>query len=144
MTFPVGPWVAGGLGDKDTLNAAFVQYGTAAQRPSPVYENQMYFATDTAELSQVRTGAWASIGVVHAAIGPDGHHPILHSHNGVDGSGTVTHADTTGKTDSDHHPPVHAHNGIDGSGTVDHADLTNLVQGHNNSIFVLVESLIYG
>lgn len=44
----------------------------------------------------------------------------------VDAQFPVTHASTTGQTTDDHHAKSHAHDGVDGSGTVDHADLSNL------------------
>jgi hypothetical protein len=47
-----------------------------------------------------------------------------HAHDGLDGSGTVAHSATTGKTANDHHAQSHAHNGVDGSGTVAHSDVT--------------------
>jgi len=61
----------------------------------------------------------------HAAD-ENAHHAKSHSHDGLDGSGTVAHADTTGKTTDDHHAIQHAHDGADGSGTVDHTALTSI------------------
>jgi len=37
----------------------------------------------------------------------DKHHNKSHAHDGVDGSGTVAHSDTTGRTENDHHNRKH-------------------------------------
>ncbi len=50
-------------------------------------------------------------------------HAISHAHNGADGSGTVTHANTTGQGTDDHHAKSHLHNGADGSGTVEGSNI---------------------
>ena len=46
-------------------------------------------------------------------IGPDDHHPQEHSHDGSDGSGTVSHKHLTEVGPDDHHPKAHYH-GEDG------------------------------
>lgn len=43
----------------------------------------------------------------------DIHHAESHAHDGADGSGTVAHSDTTGKTANDHHAQAHDYNGAD-------------------------------
>lgn len=48
----------------------------------------------------------------------DAHHAESHAHNGVDGSGTVAHSATTGKTANDHHNQVHNLDGVDHTGIV--------------------------
>lgn len=65
--------------------------------------------TDPPELPDV-------INIMHhqlMGIGPDDHHPQKHSHDGTDGSGTVSHKSLTEVGPDDHHPKAHYH-GEDG------------------------------
>lgn len=67
--------------------------------------------------------------VSHASltgVSADQHHPRAHAHNGTDGSGQVSHVDLVGVNPDQHHPKAHAHTTADGSGQVSHADLTNV------------------
>lgn len=58
-------------------------------------------------------------------ITPDDHHPMAHSHNGLDGSGLVNHNDLVNIGEDDHHPKNHQH-GVDG---VSKINLETDVQG---------------
>lgn len=51
-------------------------------------------------------------------VGPDDHHPQEHSHDGTDGSGTISHNNLTDIGPDDHHPKNHRH-GFDGVDPVD-------------------------
>jgi hypothetical protein len=50
--------------------------------------------------------------------------PNPHAHNGSDGSGTVAHSATTGRTANDHHAQAHAIGGADHTGTLAHTALS--------------------
>jgi hypothetical protein len=50
--------------------------------------------------------------------------PNPHAHNGSDGSGTVAHSATTGRTANDHHTQAHAIGGADHTGTLAHTALS--------------------
>jgi hypothetical protein len=50
--------------------------------------------------------------------------PNPHAHNGTDGSGTVAHSATTGRTANDHHNQAHAIGGADHTGTLAHTALS--------------------
>jgi hypothetical protein len=50
--------------------------------------------------------------------------PNPHAHNGTDGSGTVAHSATTGRTVNDHHNQAHAIGGADHTGTLSHTALS--------------------
>lgn len=68
------------------------------------------------------------INIMHGqlmGVGPDDHHPQKHSHNGLDGSGLVSHTDLTDIGEDDHHSKNHKH-GEDG---IDKVDLTTDVTG---------------
>ncbi|WP_422661823.1 fibronectin type III domain-containing protein (plasmid) [Paenibacillus sp. EC2-1] len=56
------------------------------------------------------------VNIMHSqllGVGPDDHHPQMHSHDGSDGSGLVSHASLTDVGPDDHHPKDHVH-GQDG------------------------------
>jgi len=64
------------------------------------------------------------------AIGADDHHDKSHAHDGVDGSGTVAHADTTGRTENDHHDRQHAlDSASDHTGTINDTQHGNRAGG---------------
>jgi hypothetical protein len=52
--------------------------------------------------------------------------PNPHAHNGTDGSGTVAHSATTGRTVNDHHNQAHAIGGADHTGTLAHSALSGV------------------
>jgi hypothetical protein len=72
----------------------------------------------SATVDGVDISAFKSAYDTHAA-NVDGHHAKSHAHNGSDGSGTVAHSATTGRTENDHHNKVHNHTSTAEGGTLD-------------------------
>lgn len=60
----------------------------------------------------------------HTNIEADDHHDKSHTHDGADGSGTVAHSDTTGKTINDHH--LREHSSRHSEGGADEVTVENL------------------
>jgi hypothetical protein len=77
-------------------------------------------------------GTWPAPTVAATHSG-SAHHNKSHAHDGADGSGTVTHASTTGQGTDDHHAKSHVHS-ADGSGTVAHSSLSISSLDHHVTI----------
>lgn len=60
----------------------------------------------------------------------DAHHDKAHSHDGADGSGTVAHSDTTGRTTDDHHDEAHT---LASHTTKDHSELTSVTSDQHHA-----------
>lgn len=65
-------------------------------------------------------------------IMPDDHHPMVHSHNGLDGSGLVDHKDLINMGEDDHHPKNHRH----GADDIDKINLETDVEGTLNIEYI--------
>jgi hypothetical protein len=75
-------------------------------------------------------------------VTPDQHHPQVHEHNGVDGSGEVQHSSLVGIGANDHHPQLHNLNShIDVNAAPAHRDSLTSVNGfwvadHRSKTFI--------
>lgn len=79
----------------------------------------------------------------HETPSTDTHHAKSHAHDAVDGSGTVAHADTTGKTANDHHNQSHGnadHTTAFTDDTVANAHIADTGDAHDASAISILDT----
>lgn len=88
---------------KTTSFGDLVDFATDAQIPNTITIDQATNAdtVDSQHFTDIQADATSQIST-HAGL-TDVHHVKSHAHDGVDGSGTVAHSDSTGRTVDDHH-----------------------------------------
>ena len=90
------------------------------------------FTVITRAYDGTSASAHADLSVVkHVAIADDFRGVWDHVHDGNDAN-AISHDTLSGVSTDDHHSEVHAHDGVDGSGTVSHEDLINIGGGEDD------------
>jgi hypothetical protein len=121
---PEGTPVSGGASGPHTHDAVYLRLDAAND---PMQQNldmglhqinnllDGVLATDAVALGQISATGLSGLHDDLLDVSSDQHHPQVHAHDGGDGSGTVAHAATTGRTANDHHNQIHLLYGSDHS-----------------------------